>query len=103
MHEARSSPWRSWRHSWSWGAPFRERYLPTAPNYGLKYPLGDPRFSRNLVPLFRRRFRMVSKIARSNAKWQAIYCYPFLAATIFAWAYAVVRGAEPTHEERSPI
>jgi len=103
MHEARGSLWRSWRHSWSWGGPFRERYLPTAPNYGLKYPLGDPRFFRNLVPLFRRRFRMVTRIARANAKWQVVYCYPFLAATIFAWAYAVVRGAEPTHEEHSPI
>lgn len=103
MHEARGSLWRSWRHSWSWGGPFRERYLPTAPNYGLKYPLGDPRFFRNLVPLFRRRFRMVTRIARSNAKWQTVYCYPFLAATIFAWAYAVVRGREHTHEEHSPI
>lgn len=103
MHEARGSLWRSWRHSWSWGGPFRERYLPTAPDYGLKYPLGHPRFFRNLVPLFRRRFRMVTRIARANARWQLVYCYPFLAATIFAWAYAVVRGREPTHEERSPI
>jgi glycosyltransferase involved in cell wall biosynthesis len=103
MHEARGSLWRSWRHSWSWGAPFRERYLPTVPDYGLEYPLGDPRFSRNLLPLFRRRFRMVTRIARANAKWQAVYCYPFLAATIFAWAYAVVRGKEPTHHEHSPI
>jgi glycosyltransferase involved in cell wall biosynthesis len=103
MHEARGSLWRSWRHSWSWGGPFRERYLPTVPDYGLKYPLGDPRFFRNLVPLFRRRFRMVTRIARANAKWQAVYCYPFLAATIFAWAYAVVGGREPTHEQHSPI
>jgi glycosyltransferase involved in cell wall biosynthesis len=103
MHEARGSLWRSWRHSWSWGGPFRERYLPTAPDYGLKYPLGHPRFFRNLVPLFRRRFRMVTRIARANAKWQVVYCYPFLAATIFAWAYAVVSGREPTHEEHSPI
>jgi glycosyltransferase involved in cell wall biosynthesis len=103
MHEARGSLWRSWRHSWSWGGPFRERYLPTAPDYGLKYPLGHPRFFRNLVPLFRRRFRMVTRIARANARWQVVYCYPFLAATIFAWAYAVVSGREPTHEEHSPI
>ena len=103
MHEARSSLWRSWRHSWSWGGPFRERYLPTVPDYPLKYAPGDPRFSRNLVPLFRRRFRMVTRIARANGKWQAAYCYPFLAATIFAWACAVVRGREHTHEEHSPI
>lgn len=103
MHEARGSLWRSWRHSWSWGAPFRKRYLPTAPDYGLKYPVGDKRFWRNLPMLYRRRMRLVSRAAFANDKRQARYCYPFLAATVLAWTLAVIWGEEPKHEEHSPI
>jgi glycosyltransferase involved in cell wall biosynthesis len=102
-HEARGSLLRSWRHSWSWGGPFRERYLATAPDYGLRYPPADRRFWRNAPMLFGRRMKLVSRAAWANSRWQAIYGYPFLAATVLAWTLAVIWGREPRPEERSPI
>jgi len=102
-HEARGSLLRSLRHSWSWGAPFRERYLADVPDYGLRYPVGDRRFWRNAPMLFRRRMKLVSRAAWANSRWRTIYGYPFLAVTILAWTLAVVWGREPRPEERSPI
>jgi GT2 family glycosyltransferase len=102
-HDARSSLLRSWRHSWSWGGPFRERYLANARDYGLRYPVGDKRFWRNAPMLFGRRMKLVSRAAWANSRRDTIFGYPFLAATVLAWTLAVIWGREPRPEERSPI
>lgn len=102
-HEARGSLLRSWRHSWSWGGAFRDRFLTVDKTYGLKYPVGHPRFYRNLRYIFRRRMRLVRYAARQNSRWQAVVGWPFYTATIFAWALAVIWGREPRPGESGPI
>lgn len=102
-HEARGSLLRSWRHSWSWGGAFRERHLAVDKAYGLKYPVGDARFARNLGYIFRRRVRLVRRIAWANTRWQAVVAYPFYVATIFVWALAVIWAREPSPENMRPI
>ena len=96
-HEARGSLWSTCRHSWSWGGPFRTRYLTEVTNYGLKYPVGHKRFARNLPVLFFHRMRLVTRAAWANSKFQTCYGYPFLVLTVLVWAIAVVWG-----EDRRP-
>ncbi len=102
-HEARGSLLRSLRHSWSWGGAFRDRYLTDVQGYGLKYPVGDPRFARNFGYIYRRRLRLVGRAAWRNSKWQAIVGFPFYALTILSWALAVIWGREPLPEEIQTI
>lgn len=91
-HEARGSLSSTCRHSWSWGGPFRTRYLTDVTNYELKYPVGHKRFARNLPMLFRRRMKLVTRAAWANSKLQTCYSYPFLALTVLVWTMAVVWG-----------
>lgn len=95
-HWARGSPLRSWRHSWSWGGSFRERYLAADKSYGLKYPVGDPRFYRNLGYIFRRRMRIIRGNVQRSASWRDRVAWWFCNMTVFVWALAVVWGREPT-------
>jgi GT2 family glycosyltransferase len=92
-HEARGSPWRSWLHSWTWGGPFRTRYLPGM-KYDLKYPAGHERFARNLPMLYWRRVKLVTRAAWANSKWQTVYAWPFIALTVLAWALGVIWGPD---------
>jgi GT2 family glycosyltransferase len=93
-HEARSSLRRTCLHSWSWGGPFRTRYLTDVANYPLKYPLGDKRFARNLPTLYSRRMKLVTQAAWANSKFQTCYAYPFLALTVLVWTMGVIWGPE---------
>jgi GT2 family glycosyltransferase len=103
-HHARGSLLRSWRHSWSWGGPFRSTYLARNPGYKLWFPVGHRLFALNLPLIFWRRTRLVLRAAWANSKWQACYGFPFLAATVLAWAIAVAVGADqPTKSDPGPI
>jgi GT2 family glycosyltransferase len=102
-HEARGSLLRSWQHSWSWGGAFRERFLTDVQGYGLKYPVGDPKFARNFGYIFYRRLRFVAWAAWRNSRWQAIVGAPFYTLTILSWAIAVIWGHEPLPEEMRTI
>jgi GT2 family glycosyltransferase len=95
-HEARASLVRSWRHSWSWGGSFRERYLTIDETYGLKYPVGDPRFYRNLGYIFRRRMRIIRGAIQRKSGLRDRAAWLFCAATVFVWALAVIWGREPS-------
>lgn len=91
-HRARGTPWASWRHSWRWGLPYREVYLRYAQNQKWRF-IDDRRlFWLNLPRMFLRRVRLVLRGSWRVSKWQTLYCFPFLLATIFAWALAVVVG-----------
>lgn len=103
-HEARDSPWRSWRHSWYWGGPFRSTYLAQNPKYGHWFPLGHRLFALNLPLIFWRRMRLVLRAAWANSKWQTCYGFLFIAATVFAWALAVICGPDqPAKTMAAPV
>jgi GT2 family glycosyltransferase len=93
-HEARGSLWRTCLHSWTWGGPFRTRYLTDVTNYPLKYPLGHERFARNLPTLYSRRMKLVTRAAWANSKFQTCYAYPFLALTVLVWTMGVIWGPD---------
>lgn len=103
-HCARGAPWRSWRHSWYWGGPFRETYLKKVPDYPLRFPLGSRLFALNVPGLYARRMRMVLRSAWHVSRWQTCYAFPFTAATVLAWVLAVAfgRGA-PRPEQAAPV
>ena len=103
-HEARGSLWRSWRHSWYWGGPFRSSYLARNPKPALWFAVGHRLFAFNLPLIFWRRMRLVLRAAWANSKWQTCYGFVFLAATVFAWALAVICGPEqPAKTSAAPV
>ncbi len=103
-HEARGTLWRSWRHSWYWGAPFRSAYLEQVKGYELPYPPDSPRFWRNLPHLYRRRMRLVLRAAWRVSRRGTLIAAPFIAATVFAWALAVVLGkGQPAAAQAAPV
>jgi glycosyltransferase involved in cell wall biosynthesis len=93
-HEARGSIWRTCLHSWSWGGPFRTRYLTDVKGYKLKYPLGHKLFARNLPTLYHRRMRLVTRASWMNSKWRTFYAFPFLALTVLIWTMGVIWGPD---------
>ncbi|MGN6514535.1 MAG: glycosyltransferase [Rhizomicrobium sp.] len=95
-HQARASLFRSWRHSWSWGGSFRDHYLAADKSYGLKYPVGHPRFHRNLAYIFRRRMRIIRGNIQRPPGWRSRAAWWFCGMTVFVWALAVVWGRTPT-------
>jgi GT2 family glycosyltransferase len=103
-HEARGSLWRSWRHSWYWGAPFRSAFLEKTPDYGLPHPVDSGRFWRNLPYLYRRRLRRVFRNAWGLSRGDTLIAAPFIAATVFAWALAAVLGkGQPPPTKAAPV
>jgi GT2 family glycosyltransferase len=103
-HEARGSLWRSWRHSWYWGAPFRSAYVEQVKGYALPYPPDSTRFWRNLPHLYRRRMRLVLRAAWKVSRRDTVIAAPFIAATVFAWALAVVLGkGQPRAVQAAPV
>ena len=103
-HAPRRTLWSSWRHNWWWGLPFRDTYLKHT--RGQKWRFIDDRrlFWLNLPRVFLRRVRLVLRQSLRVSKWQTLYCFPFLLATIFAWSLAVVvdKGQQPAHKESPP-
>ena len=92
VHRARATLSKSWRHSWSWGTPYQANYLAKAGGKELRFPVGSPWFALNLPFIFARRLRLVMRAARRSAPPAAMLAAPFTAATVFAWALAVVVG-----------
>lgn len=91
-HHARGTLLKSWRHSWSWGTPYQANYLARAKGRPLPFPLGSRLFALNLPVIFWRRMRLVMRAARRVGPRAALLAAPFTAATVFAWALAVVVG-----------
>ncbi len=105
-HHARGTPLKSWRHSWSWGAPYQANYLAKAGGKGpggngLRLPLGSRLFALNLPFIFGRRMRLVMRAARRVAPRSALLIAPLIAATVLAWALAVVVGERQVARRRS--
>jgi GT2 family glycosyltransferase len=92
VHRARDTLARSWRHSWSWGTPYQANYLAKAGCGELRFPIGSRLFAFNLPFIFARRMRLVMRAARRVSERQALLVSPLIAATVFAWALAVVIG-----------
>ncbi|MGB8274300.1 MAG: glycosyltransferase [Alphaproteobacteria bacterium] len=103
-HQARGGLWRSWRHSWYWGGPFRSEILAKGRSHKLRYPVGSPLFWLNLPKIFRQRMRRILKVAWPHAKREIRFCFPFLAATVFVWALGAVLGRDqPRPETAAPV
>lgn len=103
-HEARSSLWRSWRHSWYWGAPFRSAYIERVRDYGLRHPPGSPNFWLNLPRIYVRRMRLVMRAAWRLSRRDTVVSAPFIAMTVFAWSLGVILGrGQPSTAQAAPI
>jgi GT2 family glycosyltransferase len=92
LHRARDTLARSWRHSWSWGTPYQANYLARTGGRELRFPLGSPLFFLNLPFIFARRMKLVMRAARQVSPRGSLLVSPLIAATVFAWALAVVIG-----------
>ena len=103
-HAPRSSLWRTCRHSWYWGGPFREIYLRTARGYPLRYPVDSRRFALNVPGLFARRMRLVLAAAWNVSPGLTCFCLPFLATTVLAWTLGVAFGdGRPGQHVAAPV
>lgn len=103
-HAPRSSLWRTCRHSWYWGGPFRDIYLKNAPAYPLRYPVGSKLFPLNLPGLYLCRMRLVTKAAWRVSPWQTCFCFPFLAITVMAGMLGVIFGeGRPDQDAVTPV
>lgn len=91
-HRDRGTLMKSWRHSWSWGLPFRRTYLARAGGGGLHFPPQSKWFALNLPFFFVRRMKLVMKSAWRLSPRQAILTAPLIAATVFACSLAVALG-----------
>lgn len=103
VHRARGSPPKSWRHSWSWGAPYQANYFAKAGGRELRFPLGSRLFPLNLPFIFARRMKLVMRAARRVSNRQALLVSPLIAATVFAWALAVVVGDRRKGKAGAPV
>ncbi|MGH8723143.1 MAG: hypothetical protein ACREU4_14230, partial [Burkholderiales bacterium] len=92
-HRARAGLLDSWRHSWSWGLPYRASFYDRSGAGGLRFSPGSPWFALELPGIFLRRLRLVRKATAFASRREAWQVMPFVAATVFAWALAVVVGA----------
>jgi GT2 family glycosyltransferase len=92
VHRARGTLFKSWRHSWSWGTPYRANYLAKAGGRELRFAVGSRSFGLNLPFIFARRMKLVMRAARRAAGRRAWMVAPLIAATVFAWTLAVVVG-----------
>lgn len=92
-HRARGTLLSSWRHSWSWGVPYRRNYLAQTITNGLRVPVGSRAFALNLPFIFARRLRLVMRSAWRVSPRRALAAAPFIAATVFAWALGVALGS----------
>lgn len=101
-HRARGTLLKSWRHSWSWGVPYRANYLAKAGGRELRYSVHSSLFAVNLPFVFARRMRLVMASARQVSEQRARLAWPFVAATIFAWALGVVVGKLRTDRQHAP-
>lgn len=91
-HRARGSLMQSWKHSWSWGLPYRNNYLTRADAEKLRFPLRSRWFFLNLPFFFVRRMRLVMRAAWRVSPRRALLTFPLIAATVFACALAVAAG-----------
>jgi len=103
-HEARSSLWRSWRHGWYWGGPFRSAYLAVIPHRGFTFPVGHPCFCLNIPVMFLRRLRLVWRSPPPASRCSSWCCLPFIAIAILIWTLGVVWGPDqPADSQPAPV
>jgi hypothetical protein len=101
-HSARSSLWRTLRHSWYWGLPSKQAWLS-----GNRHPfrfLGKP-FLRwlELPRLFMVRIKAPLRAAWSESPIRALAALPFLAATVLVWSVALILDkGQPSPDQTAP-
>jgi GT2 family glycosyltransferase len=94
IHRDRGTPAASWRHSWYWGTTYRETFLKVAqPHWPWLHRPGL--FWLNLPRLFQHRVRLVVRQAWAVSRRDTLICFPFLLATILAWALSVCVARRP--------
>ncbi len=91
-HWARNTLFKSWRHSWYWGAPFRSAYLAQTVDQTTLISAESIWFWLRLPTVFLRRMRLVLRSAWKESRRRTLLTLPFTAATVFAWSLAVVLG-----------
>ena len=93
-HWARATLADTLRHSWRWGLPVRERFYAQLPEKRFPYLDRPNIFWVNLPIIFLSRLRQVGRQSWRKSHAQTLYCFPILAATVFAWAAAVAFGRD---------
>ncbi len=103
-HEARNSLWRSWRHSWSWGGPFRSTYLTHVSGCSYWFPVGHSCFFLNFPAIFYRRLRLVLRSSPPVSRCFSWCCLPLVVAGILVWTLGVVWGTDqPSDSRATPV
>lgn len=99
VHIDRATLRASWGHSWAWGSPYRNEYLRRVRSERWPYLYERHElFWTNLPRLYARRLRLVTGLAWRTSPAETLYCFPFLAATVLAWAAAVCLRDQPLSE-----
>jgi GT2 family glycosyltransferase len=104
-HRARSTLWRSWRHSWYWGGPFRAEILAKGRSHQkIPYPVGSRLFWLSAPAIFLGRLRLLLRIAWRCSRWETCFGFPFLVLTVLVWALGVVLGRDqPGASTEAPV
>jgi GT2 family glycosyltransferase len=91
-HRARGTLVSSLRHSWHWGLPVRRDFLGALSKKRFVFRDRPELFWINLPRIYLRRLKLVLRQSWRHSKRQTLYCLPFLALTVLAWAAAVAFG-----------
>jgi len=92
FHHARETIAASLKHSWQWGAPFREAYIRKKQSRMWLFVEKDGMFFLNLPAIFLRRSSLVLLRSLRVSPVKTFYCLPFLMMTIMAWSLGVAFG-----------
>lgn len=94
LHEARPTLLASWRHSWHWGIHFRTGFYDRV-DFRIPWLVYSRRwFWLNLPLIFAIRLARVLVAGWMVSPLRLVYAFPFILATVLAWALGVVRGLE---------
>jgi glycosyltransferase involved in cell wall biosynthesis len=102
-HHARSSLWRTIKHSWYWGLPTRDAWLTPV---GYRSVFLHKRVLRWLAlpRLFLFRLRSPLQVAWRVSKLRTLIGLPFLCLTILVWTAAVIVGkGQPEADRAAPV
>lgn len=100
FHQARSSLLSSWRHSWSWGLPFRQVYIQNVEHLRITRLLKGGWFWLSLPIIYVGQAFFVLRQGFRCMPRQTLLSLPFILATVLAWALGVaVGGSRPEKPE----
>jgi len=102
-HSARSSLFRTLKHSWYWGLPSRDAWLQPRPGH-FEHLTTPVRRWLYLPLLFRMRMHDPLRCGWRVSKVRAILSLPFLALTVLVWTVAVIVGkGQPGDDQYAPV